>query len=69
MPLFRTVARQIDNPDEPPKSVDTMLLIETSALVYPATAYIEARRRNGARVAAVNTKIEYLSLLALEGQD
>jgi NAD-dependent SIR2 family protein deacetylase len=31
-----------------------MLVVGTSALVYPATAYIQAARRKGARVAVVD---------------
>jgi NAD-dependent deacetylase sirtuin 5 len=46
-----------------------MLVIGTSALVYPATAYIEAARRKGARVAVVDIEKEDPSLLALEEQD
>lgn len=50
-------------------AIDTMLVIGTSALVYPATAYIEAARRKGARVAVVNVEQEDPSLLGLEEQD
>jgi NAD-dependent deacetylase sirtuin 5 len=49
--------------------IDTMLVIGTSALVYPATAYIEAARRKGARVAVVDIEKEDPSLLGLEEQD
>jgi NAD-dependent deacetylase sirtuin 5 len=52
-----------------PATIDTMLVIGTSALVYPATAYIEAARRKGARVAVVNIEQEDPSLLGLEEQD
>jgi NAD-dependent deacetylase sirtuin 5 len=46
-----------------------MLVIGTSALVYPATSYIEAARRQGARVVVVDIEKEDPSLLALEEQD
>lgn len=49
--------------------VDTMLVIGTSAEVYPATAYIEAARQKGARVAVFNLEQEDVGLLALEEQD
>jgi NAD-dependent deacetylase sirtuin 5 len=52
-----------------PTTIDTMLVIGTSALVYPATAYIEAARRKGARVAVVDIEQEDPSLLGLEEQD
>ena len=46
-----------------------MLVIGTSAEVYPATAYIEAARRKGARVAVVNVEKEDVGLLGLGEQD
>lgn len=49
--------------------IETMLVIGTSAEVYPATAYIEAARKKGARVAVVNIEKEDPSLLGLEEQD
>lgn len=50
-------------------TIDTMLVIGTSALVYPATAYVEAARKRGARVAVVDIAQEDPSLLGLEEQD
>ncbi|KAF2502515.1 DHS-like NAD/FAD-binding domain-containing protein [Lophium mytilinum] len=50
-------------------SIDTMLVIGTSAEVYPATAYIEAARKKLARVAVVNIEQEDPGLLGLEEQD
>jgi NAD-dependent SIR2 family protein deacetylase len=50
-------------------SIDTMLVVGTSAEVYPATAYIEAAREKGARVAIVNVEQEDPGLLGLEEQD
>jgi NAD-dependent SIR2 family protein deacetylase len=50
-------------------AIDTMLVIGTSAEVYPATAYIEAARKKGARVVVVNIEQEDPGLLALEEQD
>ncbi|KAF2817437.1 DHS-like NAD/FAD-binding domain-containing protein [Mytilinidion resinicola] len=50
-------------------SIDTMLVIGTSAEVYPATAYIEAARKKLARVAVVNAEQEDPGLLGLEEQD
>jgi NAD-dependent SIR2 family protein deacetylase len=46
-----------------------MLVIGTSALVYSTTAYLEAARRKGARVAVVDIEKEDPSLLGLEEQD
>ncbi|KAH7084336.1 putative SIR2 family histone deacetylase [Paraphoma chrysanthemicola] len=56
-------------PDDSSSTIDTMLVIGTSALVYPATAYIEAARRKGARVAVVDIEKEDPSLLGLQEQD
>jgi len=67
-PILKSVSTWIDESD-PEKTIDTMLVIGTSALVYPATAYIEAARRKGARVAVVDIAQEDPSLLALEEQD
>ncbi|KAF2194202.1 putative SIR2 family histone deacetylase [Zopfia rhizophila CBS 207.26] len=50
-------------------TIDTMLVIGTSAEVYPGTAYFEAARKKGARVAVVNLDQEDVGLLALEEQD
>ncbi|OCK86094.1 DHS-like NAD/FAD-binding domain-containing protein [Lepidopterella palustris CBS 459.81] len=50
-------------------TIDTMLVIGTSAEVYPATAYIEVARQKGARIAVVNVEKEDVGLLALEEQD
>jgi NAD-dependent SIR2 family protein deacetylase len=57
------------NPSDLPKTIDIMLVIRTNALVYPATAYIEAVRRKGARMAAIDIEKEDPSLLGLEEQD
>ncbi|KAH7072048.1 putative SIR2 family histone deacetylase [Paraphoma chrysanthemicola] len=56
-------------PDDSSSTIDTMLVIGTSALVYPATAYVEAARRKGARVAVVDIEKEDPSLLGLQEQD
>jgi NAD-dependent deacetylase sirtuin 5 len=64
-PLMKYIYDWINDP----AIIDTMLVIGTSALVYPATAYIEAARRKGARVAVVNIEKEDPSLLGLEEQD
>ena len=45
--------------------IDAMLVIGTSPEVYPATAYIEAARRKGTRVAVVNVEKEDVGLLGL----
>jgi len=68
-PLLTSIAKWIDDPNDPEKTIDTMLVIGTSALVYPATAYVEAARRKGARVAVVDIEKEDPSLLGLEEQD
>ena len=39
-----------------PENVDLLLVIGTSAVVYPAAGYIEAARNRGARVAVINTE-------------
>jgi NAD-dependent deacetylase sirtuin 5 len=59
----------ITDPPGSSKTIDMMLVIGTSALVYPATSYIEAARRQGARVVVVDIEKEDPSLLALEEQD
>jgi NAD-dependent deacetylase sirtuin 5 len=66
--LLLSISKWID-PDESETTVDTMLVIGTSALVYPATAYIEGARKKGARVAVVDIAKEDPSLLGLEEQD
>jgi NAD-dependent deacetylase sirtuin 5 len=68
-PLMKSIHDWINDPRDPIATIDTMLVIGTSALVYPATAYIEAARRKGARVAAVDIAQEDPSLLGLEEQD
>jgi NAD-dependent deacetylase sirtuin 5 len=67
-PLLAEIHEWID-PSDQSTPIDTMLVIGTSALVYPATAYIEAARRKGARVAVVDIEKEDPSLLGLEEQD
>jgi NAD-dependent deacetylase sirtuin 5 len=68
-PLMKSVYDWISNPKSHITTIDTMLVIGTSALVYPATAYIEAARRKGARVAVVDIEKEDPSILGLEEQD
>ena len=68
-PLLVAISNWINDPNDPLKTIDTMLVIGTSALIYPATAYIEGARRRGARVAVVDIEKEDPSLLALEEQD
>ena len=55
--------------DDEATTIDTMLVIGTSALVYPATAYVEAARREGAHVVVVDIEKEDPSLLGLGEQD
>ena len=38
-----------------PEKIDLMLVIGTSAVVYPAASYVYAARKKGARVAVINT--------------
>ncbi|KAF2684230.1 silent information regulator protein Sir2p [Lentithecium fluviatile CBS 122367] len=68
-PLLTAIATWINNPSDPTGAIDSMLVVGTSALVYPATAYIEAARKKGARVAVVDIAKEDPSLLGLEEQD
>lgn len=49
--------------------IDTMLVIGTSTKVYPGTAYIEAARQKGARIAVVNVENKDPALLVLRKQD
>ncbi|KAF1835932.1 DHS-like NAD/FAD-binding domain-containing protein [Decorospora gaudefroyi] len=67
-PLLASIHQWIC-PSDQSMTIDTMLVIGTSALVYPATAYIEAARRKGARVVVVHIEKEDPSLLGLEEQD
>jgi NAD-dependent deacetylase sirtuin 5 len=67
--LMKTIYDWINDPHDHMANIDTMLVIGSSALVYPATAYIEAARRKGARVAVVDIVQEDPSLLGLEEQD
>jgi NAD-dependent deacetylase sirtuin 5 len=66
---MKTIHDWINDSHDHETSIDTMLVIGTSALVYPATAYIEAARRKGARVVVVDIVKEDPSLLGLEEQD
>ncbi|KAF2651183.1 SIR2 family histone deacetylase [Lophiostoma macrostomum CBS 122681] len=67
--LPQTSLKSIYDWVEAEPTIDTMLVIGTSTEVYPATAYIEAARKKGARVAVVNIEQEDPSLLGLEEQD
>lgn len=67
--IMRAIYEWISGPADKISTIDTMLVIGTSALVYPATAYIEAARRKGARVAVVDIAQEDPSSLGLEEQD
>jgi NAD-dependent deacetylase sirtuin 5 len=67
--LMKSIYDWINDPTDELNTIDTMLVVGTSALVYPATAYIEAARRKGARVAVVDIEKEDPSLLGLEEQD
>jgi NAD-dependent deacetylase sirtuin 5 len=68
-PLLASISTWINGPVDQRTTIDTMLVIGTSALVYPATAYIEGARKKGARVAVVDIAKEDPSLLGLEEQD
>jgi NAD-dependent deacetylase sirtuin 5 len=68
-PLMKSIYEWINSPTTHITTIDTMLVIGTSALVYPATAYIEAARQKGARVAVVDLEKEDPSILGLEEQD
>jgi NAD-dependent deacetylase sirtuin 5 len=68
-PLMKSIHDWINDPQNDMATIDTMLVIGTSALVYSATAYIEAARRKGARVVVVDIVKEDPSLLGLEEQD
>lgn len=67
--LLSSIASWMGDMNDTSTAIDTMLVIGTSALVYPATAYIEAARSKGARVAVVDIEKEDPSLLALAEQD
>ena len=68
-PITRDTLSAINGWIEASSMIDTMLVIGTSAEVYPATAYIELARRKGARVAVVNVEKEDVGLLGLGEQD
>jgi NAD-dependent deacetylase sirtuin 5 len=67
--LMKSIYDWIHDQHNQTTTIDTMLVIGTSALVYPATAYIEAARRKGARVVVIDIDKEDPSLLGLEEQD
>jgi NAD-dependent SIR2 family protein deacetylase len=69
LPILQSASAWINKGSEDESNIDLMLVIGTSALVYPATAYIEAARKKGARVAVVDIAKEDPSLLGLEEQD
>ena len=48
--VISTVDEFIQNP----RKIDLMLVIGTSAKVYPAAGYVDIARRKGARVAVIN---------------
>lgn len=52
--LPEKIITKIDNFIEESKKIDLILVIGTSAKVYPAAGYIEKARAKGARVAVIN---------------
>ncbi len=52
--LPKKVINEIDDFIEKSKKIDLILVIGTSAQVYPAAGYIEKAREKGARVAVIN---------------
>ena len=52
--LPEKVINKIDAFIEEPKKIDLILVIGTSAQVYPAAGYIDEARAKGARVAVIN---------------
>ena len=52
--LSEKVIHDIDNFIEQSRKIDLILVIGTSAKVYPAAGYIEKAREKGARVAVIN---------------
>ncbi|KAG8532894.1 uncharacterized protein KY384_002772 [Bacidia gigantensis] len=52
--LPRKVIREIDDYIEFSSKIDLMIVIGTSAAVYPAAGYIDEAREKGARVAVIN---------------
>lgn len=52
--LPEKIINEVDNFIEEPKKIDLILVIGTSAQVYPAAGYIDKARAKGARVAVVN---------------
>jgi NAD-dependent deacetylase sirtuin 5 len=52
LPIDTTDA--VDELFEAPERVDLMMVIGTSAKVYPAAGYVDAAREKGARVAVIN---------------
>ncbi|KAF2262006.1 NAD-dependent deacetylase sirtuin-5 [Lojkania enalia] len=53
--LPRDVQRDIDRWTAQPENIDLIMVIGTSAKVYPAAGYVDSARNKGARVAVVNT--------------
>lgn len=68
-PLPSAALSKIYNWIESTSTIDTMLMIGTSAEVYPATVYVEGAKRKGARVAVVNAEQEDVGLLGRQEQD
>jgi NAD-dependent SIR2 family protein deacetylase len=52
--LPQQMLAEIDEWIEAPKKIDLILVIGTSAKVFPAAAYVEVARSKGARVAVIN---------------
>jgi NAD-dependent SIR2 family protein deacetylase len=50
--------RDWNDPPEQLKTIDTMFVVGSSALVYPVTAYIERVRRKSARIPVVDVEEE-----------
>ena len=48
------VISAVDEFIQNPRKIDLMLVIGTSAKVYPAAEYVDIARRKGARVAVIN---------------
>lgn len=55
-PLPATTLATIDRWIHHSEKIDLMLVVGTSALVYPAAGYIAKARKKGARIAVINTE-------------
>jgi NAD-dependent SIR2 family protein deacetylase len=68
-PLPEDVIAAVDAWVHSPESIDLILVVGTSAAVYPAALYIDVARDKGARVAVINMDPDHMPRNGLKPGD